>query len=636
MRLAYGRIDSARSQGRQGKRRGPLHHPHQLHRAGHQDDQGLGQARRGGPGATRARRRQARRHLPDLRRVRRRRDHRGAERRRRAPQRARVRPRRQRPQPHDARVHAGRSSPGHEAALLKGARTPAVSTRSEWLFTKTEATATNGMVTADPRPAEAGVEILREGGNALDAALATAFALGVTSPIGSGLGGIAGLVVWHAGKASSFDGSTRAPLASREDMFELRSGDERAGMYGWPAVKDDANLEGPLSVTVPGAVAAYELAHRRFGKLPWARLFDPAIRLARDGFVMDWYGTLVFGAYGARLHKNAEAKRVYLRPGGVPHRPPTGFEPPERLTQPDLARSLETIAREGAKALYRGELAAAIVEEIRSLGGILTPEDFSTYDPVERLPLAFDYRGHRVLTLPGLSGGPTVARALEIVGREDLRRWPQLGAESIHRIAVALRAAFGERLSSMADLPNTTHVNAVDGDRMLVSLTATLGGGFGSAVMVRGTGIVLTNGTYWFDPRPDRPNSIAPGKRVLWAGAPTVVLRDGRPHLVCGAPGGRKIMSAVVQTLVNAIDYGDGPQAATSRPRVHDEGEKLEVDSRIADEVRAGLGTMGHKVEVKVEDVLATNFARPAAITIDGDRLRGGTEGMKIGIALGY
>ncbi len=134
--------------------------------------------------------------------------------------------------------------------------------RSQWIFSKTEAVAPNGMVTADPLAAEAGVEILREGGNALDAALATAFALGVTSPIGSGLGGIAGLVVWREGKASSFDGSTRAPLASRPEMFELRGGDARSGMYGWPAVKNDANVEGPLSVSVPGAVAAYELAHR--------------------------------------------------------------------------------------------------------------------------------------------------------------------------------------------------------------------------------------------------------------------------------------------------------------------------------------------------------------------------------------
>src|SRR2546427_11825789 len=155
--------------------------------------------------------------------------------------------------------------------------------RSQWLFTKTEAVAANGMVTADPVAAEAGVEMLRDGGNALDAALATAFALGVTSPIGSGLGGIAGLVVWREGKTSSFDGSTRAPLASRPERFELVGGDARAGMYGWPAVKNDANVEGPLSVSVPGAVAAYELAHRRLGKLPWARLIEPALRLAREG-----------------------------------------------------------------------------------------------------------------------------------------------------------------------------------------------------------------------------------------------------------------------------------------------------------------------------------------------------------------
>src|SRR5437660_9923093 len=196
--------------------------------------------------------------------------------------------------------------------------------RSEWLFTKTEAVAPNGMVTSDPRPAEAGVEILREGGNALDAALATAFALGVTSPIGSGLGGIAGLVVSRDGDASSFDGSTLAPIAARPDMFELAAGDARTGMYGWPAVKGDVNIEGPLSVSVPGAVAAYQLAHRRFGKLPWRRLFEPAIRLAADGLVSDWYGTLLFGAYAARLHRNAEAKRVYYRAGGAPYRPQTG------------------------------------------------------------------------------------------------------------------------------------------------------------------------------------------------------------------------------------------------------------------------------------------------------------------------
>src|SRR5207302_10738818 len=263
-------------------------------------------------------------------------------------------------------------------------------------------------------------------------------------------------------------------------------------------------------------------------------------------------------------------------------------------------------------------------------------EDLSAYEAGAPPAQTVDYRAHRVVTLPGLTGGPTVARALGLLEPLDVRRHSQLGAESLHRIAVAVRAAFAERLASMADMPNTTHVNAVDRDRMCVSLTATLGGGFGSAVMIKGTGILITNGTYWFDPRPGRPNSIAPGKRVLWAGAPTVALRAGKPRLVCGAPGGRKIMSAVVQTLANVIDYGDGPQDATSRPRIHDEGERLEIDSRIPPATRAELVGLGHEVEVKTEDVLATNFGRPSAILVDGDRLRGGTDGTKVGLVLGY
>src|SRR2546428_372672 len=149
-------------------------------------------------------------------------------------------------------------------------------------------------------------------------------------------------------------------------------------MYGWPAVKGVGTAEGPLSVSVPGAVAVYELAHSRFGKLPWARLFEPAIRLAREGFLIDWYGTLVFGAFASRLHKNAEAKRVYYRQGGAPYRPPTGFEPPERLVQPDLARSLEAIAREGARALWGGAPGGAIFADFRALGGPLPGEAFST------------------------------------------------------------------------------------------------------------------------------------------------------------------------------------------------------------------------------------------------------------------
>src|SRR5256714_1689731 len=269
--------------------------------------------------------------------------------------------------------------------------------------------------------------------------------------------------------------------------------DDRSCLVAQPV--DLLEDRGRRTVSGPAAVAAYELAHRRLGKLPWARLFEPAIRLARDGIVMDWYGTLVFGTSAVRLHKNPEAKRVYYREGGAPYRPPTGFEPADRLLQPELARSLEAIARGGAKVLYQGELAGAIADDIRALGGILSREDFASYEAGAPPPQTVDYRGARVVTLPGLTGGPTVARALGLLDRDDLRTHPQLGAQSLHRMAVAVRAAFAERLGAVARLPHTPHGNAGDPDPMGVALTRALGGGLRSAGVIKGTRVLLTNGT---------------------------------------------------------------------------------------------------------------------------------------------
>jgi gamma-glutamyltranspeptidase/glutathione hydrolase len=246
------------------------------------------------------------------------------------------------------------------------------------------------------------------------------------------------------------------------------------------------------------------------------------------------------------------------------------------------------------------------------------------------------YHAHRVLTLPGLTGGPTVARALAILDAFPAGANEQGSAEHLHLVAEALRGAFLHRFSSLAD--HTTHLNAIDRDRTMVSLTQTLGQGFGSGFVPAGTGVVLLDTMTWFDPVPDHPNSVAPGKRVLWAGSPTLVLRGGKPMLAVGAPGGRKIMSAVTQSIVNVVDFGDGPQDAVNRPRVHDEGEGLLVDSRIPESVRAALAELGHTIEVKEETLMSAWFARPQAILIDektGD-LRGGVDALKPAVAIGY
>ena len=509
--------------------------------------------------------------------------------------------------------------------------------RSQWHHSKTEPVARDGMVTAEHHlAAEAGIEMLRDGGNAVDAAVAAAFAMGVVEPFTSGIGGIAGLVIRRAdGTVVSIEGPTRAPLGARADMFELVGDGSRAGMYLWPAVKGGANVDGATSVSVPGQAAALCLALERYGSLPRARVMEPAIRLAREGFEIDWYVALSFAMYAERLWKAGDARRIFYRPSGAPLRPPIGTEPSDRVVQTDLARTLECIARDGPDVLYRGEIAEAIVTDVRANGGVLGSEDLAKYEARVGTPLQTMYRGHRVITLDGLSGGPTIARALTVLDAFPLGAKEPGGVDHLHLVAEALRASFLHRFSQRAD--HTTHLNAVDKQRTMVALTQTLGQGFGSGFVPKGTGIVLVDGMTWFDPVPGHPNSIAPGKQVLWAGSPTLIVHGDKPLLAVGAPGGRKIMSAVPQAIVNVVDFGDGPQDAVNRPRVHDEGEGLLVDSRIPEEVREGLAALGHQVVVKEETLMSAWFARPNAIMIDPKtgELRGGVDQLKPAIAIG-
>src|SRR5205809_70704 len=381
--------------------------------------------------------------------------------------------------------------------------------------------------------------------------------------------------------------------------------------------------------------AALCLALERYGSLPRGRVMEPSIRLAREGFEIDWYVALAFAMYAERLWKAGDARRIFFRPSGAPLRPPIGTEPSDRVVQTDLARTLACIAGEGPEVLYRGEIAEAIVADVRANGGVLGAADLASYEARERKPHQTMQRGHRVITLDGLTGGPTVARALTVLDAFPVGAKEQGGVDHLHVVAEALRAAFLYRFSQLAD--HTTHLNAIDKEHTMVSLTQTLGQGFGSGFVPKGTGIVLVDGMTWFDPVPGHPNSIAPRKGVLWAGAPTLIVRGDAPLLAVGAPGGRKIMSAVTQTIVNVVDFGDGPQDAVNRPRVHDEGEGVLVDSRIPESVRAELADLGHKVQVKEETLMSAWFARPQTILVDpksGD-LHGRVDALKPAVAIG-
>ena len=551
-------------------------------------------------------------------------------------------------------------------------------TRSRWLIDKSEAVSGGGMVTAmHPLAAEVGADILARGGNAIDAAIATAFAIGVVEPFMSGVGGIAFLVHHDAatGRTTCLDGSSVLPAAIRPEMFELLGPDQRSGMYMWPATKDDANNTGWLTPAVPGMPALMEEAHRRHGRLPWRALLEPAIRLAGDGFDVDFYVGMFIAANYERLGRCATSKRTFVKPNGAPPAPSTGFSAPDRLLQKDLARTLRLIAEEGAQTVYRGEVARLIAEDMRRHGGLITEADLAAHrTTVHERAAAIAYRDCEIHGQLENSGYATVAEALNILDGVDLRRLPHHSVESLHLIVEAMRRAFADRLRFLGDAtlmpvpyggmiskafasarratidpekatPDaahgdpwpfdgndqaetrarsgragegmTTHINVVDRDRNLVSLTSTLGMAFGSAVVIEGAGICLNNGTCWFDPRPGAVTSIGPGKRILSAASPVVVTRHGRPLAAVGSPGGRRVISAVYQCLVNAIDYGLGMQAAISAPRAHAEDRPTLVSDRFPAPVIDGLRSIGHEVTVCADDLSGGQFARPSGIVVD-------------------
>jgi len=569
--------------------------------------------------------------------------------------------------------------------------------RSEWVISKTEVSSDEGVVaTMYPQATEAGIEMLRRGGNAVDAAVAAGLAVGVVEPFNSGLGGIAVLVHHEAatGRTHVIDGTGTLPAAIRPDQFHV-SGDAGAtGIYGWPAVPDDANNTGYLTPAVPGTPACLLEAHEQFGRLPRAELFEPAIHYAEAGYPVDWYIALGMAVNQHRLHKFPESRRVMYRPDGSIHRAPMLGVDGDSFRQPDLAHSLRLLAAGGADVFYRGEIAERIASDMEANGGLLRYEDLAGYRTRQSEGgIRIDYRGHAVVGGLENTGTPTVMQALRLLEGFNLAAAGAGSVEELHLIAEAQRLAFVDRFAHLGDAESvalpvegllsrafaderraligadrarpgalagdpwphdrgtpparrpagqagegmTTHLTVVDRDRNMVSLLSTLGLHFGSGVVAKDTGIVLNNGTMWFDPVPGRVNSVGPGKRIMTAGAPIVVLRDGRPLLAVGAPGGRRVISSVLHAIINVIDHGMGPQDAVSTPRVHSEGPITVADSRLGADRLEALARLGHELQVQEETFSSSYFGRPNAVMVDprDGRLRGGVNHLKPAMAIG-
>ena len=548
---------------------------------------------------------------------------------------------------------------------------------------KGEAHASSGMVaTKDPEATKAGLEMLRNGGNAVDAAVAACFAVGVVEPASSGIGG-GGYLVYQMGQEGGVIGfPMRGPLASRPDMFEL-TGKGATGSFGWPAVVNNDNIEGYRSIATPGAVSGLCEAHSRFGRLPLKDVVAPAVRLAREGYAPGWHNLYAIGTLAGMLFRYDELRRV-LMPGG---NMPTGdLVDLASLKQPQLADILEAIGEEGPDAFYKGDFAQALTSDIQANGGILSMEDLARYRPFSwDEGLEFSYRGHTVRVPPFACAGITSAMTLKLLDGFDLASMGHNSEEMLHTYISCARLAYADRFEYVADpefaeVPwnglvsdsyiarrrneirsqapgyfqpgdpwveegrrpdkvlassrpgfdnGTTHLCVIDGDGNAVSMTNTIMSGFGSGIIPKGTGVVMNNGMMWYDPEPGRVNSIAPGKFPLNNMTPALVMDSDGVKLAVGASGGRRITNAVTNQIIKILDFGMGPQAAIDSPRVDCSMPFTSVDPRLDSGVISALEARGHTLHVLDGGHLHSGFvgfASPVAILRGGDGLTAGVD----------
>ena len=455
-----------------------------------------------------------------------------------------------------------------------------------WEIRKPGTSSRGGIVASqNATAARVGAEVLAAGGTAVDAAVATAFALAAVEPWNSGLGGIGFMVVHQAvaDRAEVVDFAPLSPNGLDPAAFPLTGG-MRTELFTWAQVVGDRNMHGPLSFMIPSAVRGYALALERFGRMPWRELVTPAVSLARAGLPVDWFTTVKVASAAADLRRYDESRRVWLPDGLPPVSPPDADSVSLPLGR--LAETLARLAEAGPDDFYQGEIARSIAADTRAAGGVLSAEDLGRYRARIVPGLNIPYRDVVFQTAPGMTAGPTLARVL---GRLAERRFDGRDPDASYFEAVidALRHAYVERLETMGDSEagpptSTTHITAVDRDGGIAALTTTLLSSFGSRYVLPGTGILMNNGVMWFDPQPGRPNSIGAGKRALTNMCPVVVARDRQPWFGLGASGGRRILGAVMQLASFVVDFGMEPLAAAHHPRVDVNGsDRIGLDRRL-------------------------------------------------------
>ena len=505
---------------------------------------------------------------------------------------------------------------------------------------RTPVRAKNGIVSSASRLAsEAGLEALKQGGNAVDAAVATAFALAVTWPSAGNIGG-GGFLVYHGanGHATTFDFREKAAIAATESMYLGADG----------RVVNNSNHIGMLAVGVPGTVAGLYKAHQELGSLPWEDLVGPALEMAREGIPLTYSLQTGFVRSASRFRQYPSSAKKFFKSDG------SFYELGENWKQPDLAHTLELIQKNGKDGFYRGENAKRLADFMAANGGLITEEDLEQYEAIEREPIRGSYRGFDIISMPPpSSGGVALVEMLNILEDYDLSRMGHNSADYLHVLTETMRRAYADRAEHLGDpdfnddMPlsrlldkeyaaelrssidmerksesqpsqfaqayeseETTHFSVVDKDGNMVSLTYTLEFGYGSAIVVEGGGYLLNNELGDFNAIPGltdergnigtTPNLVAPQKRPLSSMTPTIVAQNGEPVFATGSPGGKTIINTTMQTILNIIDHGFNIAEAIEAGRIHHQWlpdvTRVESDSISTDTIRL-YEAKGHRVQ---------------------------------------
>ena len=559
-------------------------------------------------------------------------------------------------------------------------------------ITKSVAHSKHGMVaTKDQLSTRAGLSMLENGGNAIDAAVAACLAVGVVEPESSGIGGGGYMVFQVRDEGGVIGFPMKGPLNAKPNMYKL-SGSSSVGSFGWAGVENDENIHGYRSIAVPGSVAGLLEAHKSYGVLPLKEVVTPAVKLAREGFSPEWFTLYKLGSLTEMLLRYKELGNTFMPNGSLPY---GNIDSPYLLKQQNLAEVLEIIGREGTNAFYRGDITKSIVRDIQENGGILSMEDFEQYRPSRwEHGLEFKYRGKIIRVPPYASAGITSGMTLKMLDRFDIKAMGHNSVDMLHTYISAARLAYADRFQYIADPehadvpwnglmsdaysekrassiePNqiqnikpgnpwveegrspehvlessapspdsgTTHLTVMDSEGNAVSITNTIMSGFGSGIIPRGTGVVMNNGMMWYDPIPGRVNSIAPGKYPLNNMTPALVLGTDGVEMALGASGGRRITNCVTSLLVKMIDFNMDPQSAIDSPRVDCSSQFTDVDSGLSQNIISQLKNKGHNVRVLGADNSQTGlakFASPVAIKREKDGFFGGVDTFHAAYAAG-